>query len=317
MIEGALQDGIISGRAIAAAVRGHVAEEVARLVAMGVQPSLTVVRVGADPASEVYVRGKVRACERVGIESREVHLPGSISRSELFAEIERVNGDDSVDGLLVQLPLPEHIKPTSIIPLVDAQKDVDGFHPTNMGHLFTRYSLLEPCTPVGILAMLRAIGVDPRGKRAVVVGRSMIVGRPVAEMLVRANATVTICHRHTKDLAHHVRAAEVLVVATGVPGLIRGEWVKEGAVVIDVGITQMPDGSLSGDVEFDVARTRAAAITPVPGGVGPMTIAMLLRNTVIACLFRRFGGGEAFRFGRRLFDELNTEPDADPADVVG
>ena len=287
LFEGVVVDGVIQGRAIAAAVRRHAAEQVKALNESGIEPTLCVIRVGDDPASQVYVRGKVRACNEVGIRSLHEHLPATISESDLLAEVARKNDDPEVDGILVQLPLPDHIHPNHVIEAVDPVKDVDGFHPSNLGLLIARHGLLEPCTPSGIMVMLDAIGFDTRGKRAVVVGRSVIVGRPIAQLLMRADATVTVCHRYTRDLEAHVRQAELLVVATGVPGLIKGEWIREGAVVIDVGINRMPNGKLRGDVEFDKARERAAAITPVPGGVGPMTVAMLLWNTIAACVYRR------------------------------
>ncbi len=287
LFEGAVVDGVIRGDAIAARVRDEVRTQVARLREEGVELRLAVVRVGEDPASVVYVRHKVRDCAQVGIHSEQVLLPDDTTEAALLGEIDRLNHDASIDGILVQLPLPAHINADRVIEAVDPHKDVDGFHPLNLGLLLGRTALLQACTPAGVMMLLAASGVRPRGKHAVVVGRSVIVGRPVAQLLLRAHATVTICHRHTPDLAEHVARADILVVATGVPHLVRGAWIKPGAVVIDVGITRGDDGRLVGDVEFDAARERASLITPVPGGVGPMTRAMLLWNTVLAASFRR------------------------------
>lgn len=284
-----LKDGVIQGELLAKHLRGVLADQVAALAATGVQLTLAVVRVGDDPASQIYVRHKINDCAKVGIRSLPVELPATTSEDELVARVAALNADPTVDGVLVQLPVPRHINPDRVIQSLDPRKDVDGFHPLNLGLMIARRSLLEPCTPAGVMTILRALGVDLRGRNAVVVGRSVIVGRPMAQMLMREDATVTVCHRHTNDLEARVRGAEVLVVATGVPGLIRGEWIRPGSVVIDVGINRTETG-LCGDVEFKVARTRAAAITPVPGGVGPMTRAMLLWNTWMAAQLRREGG---------------------------
>lgn len=292
LFEGAVEDGVIRGDRIAARVRDEVQAQVSRLREEGVHLRLAVVRVGDDPASVVYVRHKVRDCAQVGIDSEQVLLPGDTTEEALLSEIDRLNLDSSIDGVLVQLPLPEHINTDRVIEEVDPQKDVDGFHPLNLGLLLGRTALLQACTPAGVMMLLAACGVRPRGLHAVVVGRSVIVGRPVAQLLLRAHATVTVCHRHTPDLAEHVARADILIVATGVPHLIKGAWIKPGAVVVDVGITRGDDGRLVGDVEFDAARDRAAMITPVPGGVGPMTRAMLLWNTVLAASFRRDLGAE-------------------------
>lgn len=245
-----------------------------------VRPCLAVVQVGDHPASSVYVRNKILACKKTGVVSMLHELPGDTTDAELHALLERLNADPAVHGILVQLPLPEHMDPQAAIQLISPSKDVDGYHPVNLGDLMAGRGALEPCTPRGVMTMLRAYKVDLVGMHAVVVGRSMTVGRPMAQMLMRANATVTVCHRFTKDLQEHVKRADLLVVATGVHNLIKGEWIKPGATVIDVGITRLEDGSLSGDVDYDVARERARYITPVPGGVGQMTVATLLENTV-------------------------------------
>lgn len=286
-IPGALDGNVIQGRAVADRVRAEVAVQVAELASEGISLQLVVVRVGEDPASIVYVRNKVRACERAGIRSHQVELPAATTQEELLDVVARLNADPEVDGVLVQLPLPPHIDEAAIVDAVDPARDVDGFHPANLGLLLGRRALLEPCTPAGVMLLLAAIGARLRGAEAVVVGRSVIVGRPMAQLLMRADATVTVCHRHTADLATHVGRADVVVVATGVPGLILGSWIKPGAVVIDVGVNRLADGSLCGDVEFAVARERAGAITPVPNGVGPMTISMLLWNCVLAARLRR------------------------------
>ncbi|MFT6400453.1 MAG: methylenetetrahydrofolate dehydrogenase (NADP+)/methenyltetrahydrofolate cyclohydrolase [Bradymonadia bacterium] len=283
-----LTGNVLSGRKLAAHVKNRVAEVVQNLREhQGVELCLAVVLVGADPASAVYVRNKVRACKKVGIQSRSVVLSREVSQEALIQQVRKLNDDDSVDGVLVQLPLPEHIDEDAVIDAVDPAKDVDGFHPANLGLLLGREALLQPCTPSGVMLLLAAAGVPLKGARALVVGRSVIVGRPMTQLLIRAHATVTCAHRHTTNLAELVAESDVLVVATGVPHLIRGEWVKEGAVVIDVGINRREDGSLTGDVEFDEAVKRASAITPVPGGVGPMTIAMLMWNTTLAARLRR------------------------------
>lgn len=283
-------DGVLDGKRVAAHVRRAVAGQVESLAAQDVALHLALVRVGDDPASEVYVRGKHRACREVGIRSSVHHLPGETGQAELLELLDRLNGDPEVDGVLVQLPLPRHLDAQAVIDAVDPMKDVDGFHPWNLGLLLGRDPLLRPCTPAGMMLLLDAAGVETRGANAVVVGRSVIVGRPIAQLLMRADATVTVCHRYTRDLGAHVRQADIVVVAAGVPGLVRGEWIREGATVLDVGINRLPDGSLVGDVEFAAARERAGAITPVPGGVGPMTVAMLLWNTVLAGAARRSRG---------------------------
>jgi methylenetetrahydrofolate dehydrogenase (NADP+)/methenyltetrahydrofolate cyclohydrolase len=271
---------IIDGKAVAARVRAEVAEDVKALRADGRTPGLTVVRVGEDPASAVYVRGKRKACEEVGIHSVEHHLPATTSQEDLLALIASLNSDATVHGILVQLPLPKHIDESSVLDAISPRKDADGFHPVNVGALWLGKPAPRPCTPAGVMRLLDEAKVDLRGKRAIVVGRSHIVGKPMAALLLERHATVTIAHSRTADLAGEVGRADVVVAAVGKAEMVKGAWIKEGAVVIDVGINRQPDGKLVGDVEYAEAAKRAAAITPVPGGVGPMTIAMLLRNTV-------------------------------------
>ena len=245
-------------------------------------PCLAVVLVGNDPASAVYVRNKKLACQKSGIESRSYELPSETTQDDLLKLVDELNGDPAVDGILVQLPLPAHIDSQAVLERIEPHKDVDGFHPYNVGRLVVKMPLMRPCTPKGVMTLLEAYGIDPKGKKAVVVGASNIVGRPQALELLLSRATVTICHSATQNLADEIAAADILVVGVGIPNFVKGEWVKPGAVVIDVGINRLDDGSLCGDVEFDVAKERASMITPVPGGVGPMTIATLLENTVHA-----------------------------------
>ena len=245
-------------------------------------PCLAVVLVGDDPASAVYVRNKKLACQKSGIDSRSYELPSETTQDDLLKLVDELNGDPAVDGILVQLPLPAHIDSQAVLERIEPHKDVDGFHPYNVGRLVVKMPLMRPCTPKGVMTLLEAYGIDPKGKKAVVVGASNIVGRPQALELLLSRATVTICHSATQNLADEVAAADILVVGVGIPNFVKGEWVKPGAVVIDVGINRLDDGSLCGDVEFDVAKERASMITPVPGGVGPMTIATLLENTVHA-----------------------------------
>ena len=245
-------------------------------------PCLAVVLVGDDPASAVYVRNKKLACQKSGIESRSYELPSETTQDNLLKLVDELNGDPAVDGILVQLPLPAHIDSQAVLERIEPHKDVDGFHPYNVGRLVVKMPLMRPCTPKGVMTLLEAYGIDPKGKKAVVVGASNIVGRPQALELLLSRATVTICHSATQNLADEVAAADILVVGVGIPNFVKGEWVKPGAVVIDVGINRLDDGSLCGDVEFDAAKERASMITPVPGGVGPMTIATLLENTVHA-----------------------------------
>jgi methylenetetrahydrofolate dehydrogenase (NADP+)/methenyltetrahydrofolate cyclohydrolase len=272
---------IIDGKQIAAKVRGEVAQAVKELRAMGIAPGLTVVRVGDDPASAIYVRGKRKDCEEVGIRSDEHHLPATTPQAELMALIARLNADRAVHGILVQLPLPKHLDERRVLDAIDPRKDADGFHPFNVGALSIGIpGTPRPCTPAGVMRMLDEAAVDPKGKRALVVGRSNIVGKPMAIMLLERHATVTIAHSRTHDLGEEVARADILVAAIGKAELVRGAWVKPGAVVVDVGMNRLEDGKLVGDVEYAEAAKRAAAITPVPGGVGPMTRAMLLVNTV-------------------------------------
>ncbi|MGE6080513.1 bifunctional methylenetetrahydrofolate dehydrogenase/methenyltetrahydrofolate cyclohydrolase FolD, partial [Aeromonas veronii] len=238
---------------------------------------------GADPASQVYVGSKRRACEEVGFLSRSYDLSATASQEELLALIDQLNADSHVDGILVQLPLPDHFDTTQVLERIQPDKDVDGFHPYNVGRLAQRIPALRPCTPKGIMTLIETTGVKTHGLHAVVVGASNIVGRPMTLELLLAGCTTTTCHRFTRDLEEQVRRADLLVVAVGKPNFIPGEWIKPGALVIDVGINRLADGSLVGDVEFETARSHASFITPVPGGVGPMTVASLMENTLIAC----------------------------------
>lgn len=271
---------IIDGKAIAADIRKAIAADVAILKQQGVTPGLAVVLVGDDPASRVYVSMKEKACEQAGIFSDEHKLPTETTEAQLLALIEELNSDQRIDGILVQLPLPDHIDENKVLESITPVKDADGFHPYNVGRLVTGNPLFQPCTPYGIMKMLEHIGVDLTGKEVVVVGRSNIVGKPVALMCLAKHATVTLCHSRTRDLPAKVAQADVLIAAVGRPEMIRGAWIKEGAVVIDVGVNRVGEKKLVGDVEFEAAKERAGAITPVPGGVGPMTITMLLYNTV-------------------------------------
>jgi methylenetetrahydrofolate dehydrogenase (NADP+)/methenyltetrahydrofolate cyclohydrolase len=274
---------LIDGKRIAQELRASIREEVAALLSAGrAAPGLAVIMVGAHPASQVYVRNKRRACQEVGIRDLSHDLPHDFPQAELLRLLGRLNRDPEVHGILVQLPLPPHIDANAVIDAIDPAKDVDGFHPHNMGLLAQRRPRLRPCTPYGALRLLESTGERLAGKHAVVVGASNIVGRPMALELLLAGCTVTICHSQTRELAAHVARADVLVVAVGKPGLVPGLWIKPGAIVVDVGINRLPDGKLVGDVEFDGARERASWLTPVPGGVGPMTVAMLLANTLWA-----------------------------------
>ena len=274
----------IDGKALAAQVRSEVAVRAAALTAAGRQPALAVILVGADPASQVYVRNKVSACEQAGLRSVLETYGAELREAELLARIHTMNQDDAIHGILVQLPLPPHIDAQRVIEAISPRKDVDGFHVASAGALMVGQPGFRPCTPLGCMRMLEHIGMGKlRGKHAVVVGRSNIVGKPMALMLLAADATVTIAHSGTPDLAATCRQADVLVAAVGRPRMITGSMIKPGAVVIDVGINRLPDGSLCGDVDFESAQDVAGWITPVPGGVGPMTIAMLLANTVQAC----------------------------------
>lgn len=273
---------IIDGKAVAAQMEEEMKAEVQQMVAEGNQPGLAVILVGEDPASKVYVGRKHKSCERLGIASLEYKLPEDTTEDHVLELIDELNNRDDVHGILVQLPLPKHIDSKKVLVSIDPAKDVDGFHPINVGCLFVDESPLPPCTPAGIMELLKRTGVDLKGKNAVVVGRSNIVGKPVAIMLLKEHATVTICHSRTADLPGVCRSGDVLVAAVGRPEMIKGDWVKPGAVVIDVGVNRLENGKLVGDVEFATAAERASAITPVPGGVGPMTIAMLMKNTITA-----------------------------------
>ncbi|OZI44962.1 bifunctional methylenetetrahydrofolate dehydrogenase/methenyltetrahydrofolate cyclohydrolase [Bordetella genomosp. 5] len=273
---------IIDGAALSQRIRTEVAERVAALAERGHRPGLAVVLVGEDPASQVYVRNKVAACEKAGLHSVKEQYPADMSEAELLARIDTLNRDPSIHGILVQLPLPKHIDAHKVIEAIAAEKDVDGFHISNAGLLMTGQPLFRPCTPYGVMKMLESEGTVLRGAEAVVVGASNIVGKPMAMLLLAAGATVTLCNSKTRDLGAQTRRADVLVVATGRAGMVTGDMIKPGAVVIDVGINRGADGKLCGDVDFASAREVAGAISPVPGGVGPMTIAMLLVNTVEA-----------------------------------
>ncbi|HHW14694.1 MAG TPA: bifunctional methylenetetrahydrofolate dehydrogenase/methenyltetrahydrofolate cyclohydrolase FolD [Firmicutes bacterium] len=290
---------ILDGKAVAEEISREVAAEVQRLKKTGVSPCLAVLLVGDNPASQTYVRNKEAACQKVGIASRVVRLPADITQVELLHAVEELNEDEGVHGLLVQLPLPPYLDPRPVMAALRPEKDVDGFHPLNMGRLQAGEECLWPCTPHGIVQLLRRSRIPPAGRHAVVVGRSNIVGKPMALLLLQEDATVTVCHSHTPDLAALTRQAELLVVAVGRPRTITGEMVREGAVVVDVGINRV-DGRLVGDVDFESVAPRAAAITPVPGGVGPMTVAMLLLNTVQAA--RRLAGqGLGLEGGARAY----------------
>ncbi len=274
---------IIDGKAAAREVQKHIKEEVEGLERRwGITPGLAVVLVGNDPGSQLYVKNKEQACREVGIKSYEHFLAPTISEKELLGLIHQLNRDKNVNGILVQLPLPAHIRPERILEALSPYKDVDGFHPVNQGTLLLGGDGFKPCTPMGIMKLLETAHCDPKGKNAVVVGRSNIVGKPVALMLLAKHATVTVCHSRTANLRGEVGGGDIVIVAIGKPGLVRGDWLKPGAVVIDVGVNRLPSGKLTGDVEFESAKERASAITPVPGGVGPMTICMLLYNTLKA-----------------------------------
>ena len=273
---------IISGTQLASQIKSNVAQQISQYVAQGKRaPSLAVILVGADPASQVYVGSKRKSCAEIGIVSKSYDLPETTTEQALLELIEELNQDAEVDGILVQLPLPKHIDSTKVIEQISPEKDVDGFHPYNVGRLCQRIPTLRACTPYGVMKLLETTGISFYGKHAVIVGASNIVGRPMALELLLAGCTVTVTHRFTEDLASHIRQADILVVAVGKPKFIKGEWIKEGAVVVDVGINRL-EGKLVGDVEFDVAAQRASYITPVPGGVGPMTVAMLMQNTLSA-----------------------------------
>lgn len=273
---------IIDGNALSARVRGEIAERATALTARGVQPCLAVILVGGNPASAVYVRNKVSACEKAGIRSLRLDYPADVSPEVVMARLAELNADPSVHGILVQLPLPKQFDEAAVLEAISVTKDVDGFHAENVGRLSQNQEAFLPCTPHGVMKMFEAEGVDLAGAEAVVIGRSNIVGKPMAMLLTNAGATVTVCHSKTRDLNFHTRRADILVAAIGKPRFVTGDMVKPGATVIDVGINRLPDGKLCGDVDFESAKTVAGLITPVPGGVGPMTITMLLENTVIS-----------------------------------
>lgn len=273
---------VISGNSLAAKIKGDIAAQISLNLAQGKRaPGLAVILVGADPASQVYVGSKRKSCAELGIGSKSYDLPENTSEQALLDLIEQLNQDETVDGILVQLPLPKQIDSTKVIEAIRPDKDVDGFHPYNVGRLCQRIPTLRACTPYGVMKLLETTGVSLYGKHAVIVGASNIVGRPMALELLLGGCTVTVTHRFTQDLESHIRQADILVVAVGKPKFIPGEWVKEGAIVIDVGINRL-DGKLIGDVDYDVASQKASFITPVPGGVGPMTVAMLMQNTLQA-----------------------------------
>lgn len=282
---------IIDGKAIAEKIRADLAAQVKELQSRGITPGLATVLVGSDPASEVYVRMKGDACNKLGMHSVKITRPAETTEEELLALINELNNDPAIHGILVQLPLPPQINADRVLEAISPAKDVDGFHPYNVGRLVTGKPTFQPCTPYGVMVMLQEAGVDLAGKEVVVVGRSNIVGKPVALMCLQRNATVTICHSKTRDLPGRVRAADVVIAAVGVPEMIKGNWIREGAVVIDVGVNRVGEKKLVGDVEFAAAAERASAITPVPGGVGPMTITMLLHNTLEAAKMAGSGKG--------------------------
>jgi methylenetetrahydrofolate dehydrogenase (NADP+) / methenyltetrahydrofolate cyclohydrolase len=275
---------LIDGKAIAATLRAEVAANVATA---GFTPRLAVVLVGEDPASQIYVRTKDRAAREAGIEARTIRLKADTEQAHLLGTIRALNADHAIDGILVQLPLPRGIDPQAVIEAIDPAKDVDGFHPINVGHLADGRLALAPCTPLGVMKLLRATGIEIAGARALVLGRSAIVGRPMARLLLAADATVTVAHSRTRDLPAECRRADILIAAIGKPRMVQADWIKPGATIIDVGINRQPDGTLVGDVDFAACAKVAGAITPVPGGVGPMTVACLLENTLAAASRRR------------------------------
>lgn len=275
---------IIDGKAIAAAITEKVSQGVQARKDKGLRvPGLAVVLVGGDPASQIYVQSKRRTCEKVGFISKAFDLPASTTQDELLLLIDQLNVDKEIDGILVQFPLPQGLDQTQVIERIDPLKDVDGFHPYNVGRLAQRIPVLRSCTPKGMISMIDSIGVDIRGKHAVVVGASNIVGRPMTLEFLLAGCTTTCCHRFTEDLQSYVKQADILVVARGKANFIPGEWIKEGAIVLDVGINRLENGKIAGDVDFESAKERASWISPVPGGVGPMTVATLIENTLFAC----------------------------------
>jgi len=273
---------LLDGNLLSRQLRTEIATSCAILTAKGTKPGLAVILVGANPASQIYVRNKVKACEEANIYSELIQLPSDVSEAQLLEHIHQLNRNAKIHGILVQLPLPPHINSHLVLEAIDPQKDVDGFHVSNAGALMTGNPIFKPCTPYGCMKILKSIEYPIRGARAVIVGASNIVGKPMAMLLLQAGATITICNSKTKDISAHTKDADILVVATGIPKMITAQMVKPGAVVIDVGINRLPDGKLCGDVDFDEVKYVAGWITPVPGGVGPMTITMLLQNTLEA-----------------------------------
>jgi methylenetetrahydrofolate dehydrogenase (NADP+)/methenyltetrahydrofolate cyclohydrolase len=273
---------ILDGKSLAASIRAALKREVAALVQRGVTPGLAVILAGDDPASRIYVRNKASACDEVGVRSQQIDYPASVTQEELIARISQLNADPAVHGILMQLPLPKHVDAARVLETIAPAKDVDGFHPANLGALMAGRPGVVPCTPLGCMRLIERAGVQIAGRHAVVLGRSNIVGKPVAQLLLQKDATVTVCHSKSGNLAELTRQADILVAAVGRAKLVSGAMVKPGACVVDVGINRLPDGKLAGDVDFDAVRPLAGWITPVPGGVGPMTIAMLLENCIRA-----------------------------------
>ena len=274
---------IIDGNAIAANLRQEVAAGIKARIEQGKRaPGLAVVMLGDNPASKIYVGKKCKACEEIGIISKSYHLPEVVGEAELITLIDELNDNETVNGILVQLPLPQHINPNHVLERIQPKKDVDGFHPYNLGRLAVGRPALRPCTPKGVMTLLASTKVNLQGLDAVIIGASNIVGKPMALELLMQNCTVTVCHIYTKDIIPYIKKADLVIAAAGVPHLIKGEWIKKGAIVIDVGINRLPDGKIVGDVEFEVAKKHASWITPVPGGVGPMTVATLMENTLFA-----------------------------------
>ena len=278
---------LLLGKEVSARIKGELRTEVEELKKQGINPGLAVIIVGEDPASQVYVRNKERACEECGIYSEKYALPEETTQEELLKLINELNRKESISGILVQLPVPKHIDEKAVINAIDPKKDVDAFHPVNVGKIMVGNYDFVPCTPAGVMELIKESGIDVAGKECVIVGRSNIVGKPQAMLLLHQNGTVTICHSKTQNLAEKTKNADILVVAVGIPEFIKGDMIKEGAVVIDVGINRIAPKKLVGDVEFETAEKVAGAITPVPGGVGPMTIAMLMKNTVKAAIINK------------------------------
>jgi len=277
---------LINGKEISQAIRKDLEKKVAELTDKGMKPGLAVILVGDDPASRTYVSSKQKSCQAIGVESVLIELSSEVSEADLLEKIEELNNDDHIHGILVQLPLPPHISETKVIDTISSEKDVDGFHPVNIGKMMTGQDTFLPCTPFGVMEMLKYSGIKTEGKNAVVVGRSNIVGKPMGQLLLNENATVTYCHSRTSDLRSFTQKADILVAAVGKPKMIKAEHIKEGAIVIDVGIHRDQNGKLCGDVDFEEVKEKASFITPVPGGVGPMTITMLLYNTVKSAQIR-------------------------------